>query len=199
MAETSRTDPDDAPQRTRRHARAGRATRSTMGLRSAAWNIAPWLRDSLWHVLPPRFKVADVRRSIHSWLNAIYASAERDNERPQRGPQDVDPPDQRIGSAALNAMYESPDINFVPETESSSSTHRSRSPPNRREGDVREQEEMHDAEAMDALYGIGFKLVMKDGWKFHERLGVRGHEYEGTHGLLAPVTHKGRHGKGGLG
>ena len=115
MAETSRTDPDDAPQRTRRHARAGRATRSTMGLRSAAWNIAPWLRDSLWHVLPPRFKVADIRRSIYSWLTAIYASAERDNERPQRGPQDVDPPDQRIGSAALNAMYESPDINFVPE------------------------------------------------------------------------------------
>ena len=87
MEETSRIDPADAQRRPRRHARAGCSTRSTIGLRSAAWKIAPWLLDSLWRVLPPRFKVADVRRGIHSWLNAIYASAERDYKRPQRGPR----------------------------------------------------------------------------------------------------------------
>ena len=116
----------------------------------------------------------------------MYASAERDIEAPQRGPQDADPPGQDIPSAVLNAMYESPELDAQGEADSSS-----------RGGGIHEQEELPDDNAMRALYGIGVQLLARQGWQMHQRLGAR--RQGSQDGLLTPLINDREPSRHGLG
>eukprot|EP00973_Karenia_brevis_P074224 10313429-Karenia_brevis.AAC.1 len=105
--------------RPRRHARAGRKTRSTMGVRSMAWHMAGHFFARLRHVLPTTFTVQTLRRYILHFLFDLVWMAEQDVRGASgRGPQDVDPPEHDYGSVQLNALYE----HFHPGDDTSTST-----------------------------------------------------------------------------
>ena len=144
--------------------------------------MAPWICTLLQPLTNHQMGVADARRQFFTWLRSLYAAAERDLDAPQRGPQSVDPPGQEFPSAVLNAMHDSKEV-ADPEAQEAKSS--------RPGSGIHEQEELPNADAMNALYGIGAQLVMRQGWQMHERLG-RAHyatnDDEKDTRLVAPLT-----------
>lgn len=132
----------------------------------------------------------DVRHSLTRWIMsqmsvvANHSARDISDDVPSREPQEEDPPDQQMGSAGMNALYDYFDQEGS--APSSSASHRSRTP--RRVGPqaqgIHEQPPL-SAQQMTSLYGIGSRLVMSMGWRENTHLGL---SQANTGGLSYPLS-----------
>ena len=169
----------------RRGYRAGRSTRSTMRIRSAAWHMAGSSFDDLQALLPVSMRMGDLRRQIYRFLRMMVVASQQDALSLSRGPQDLDPANQQFGHAEMNALHDvfvSGVVQTASPGSAQASSQRSRSPqvadlttviedpllqrplaPPRSRG-IYEQRPLNPQELQD-IYGIGSRLVMMQGWE----------------------------------
>ena len=71
-------------------------------------------------------------------------------------------------------------------------------PQERERSGIHKQDELPDADAMTAIYGIGVQMVMRRGWKVHTGLGVRRSDKDDR--LVAPlINERGMYNRTGIG
>ena len=186
----------------RRHARAGRGTRSTMGARSMAWRTAPQLRQMFQQWSPDqRLSQPDARKSLLSWMKDLAQRASSIAEAnvvpdataqttPSLGPQDADPPGT-IPNIALNFLRETFVSGGLRSTQASSSQASgsasrrpsSRTPRHRGGQGIHEQAGASEVE-LEQMHGqVASRLVMQR-IGIGSRLGAEGN----TDGLLQPLV-----------
>jgi hypothetical protein len=177
----------DPPQKvkvgTHRHQRGGISNRSTMGVRRAAWHMAGsafhWLRPSVLD----NITVQALHKSIVQWLKPLTTQAEVDLRAPSRGFHDVDPIDQQVPSARLNWTYTNLYDNTAPAIGSDASAsnseqstqHRFRSRSPRLQSDGIQAQHHFNPDELQAMYGIGSRMMTTMGWHIGETLGRAPH------------------------